>query len=118
MCNCTIKNGQIAIAKQNRGGYNSHKIQESKGAYPYRIGPFDVLSKKQSMIILWQIKERLREEEDMTGEEIKSTLTSYNLQSWSKQRGLNPIPVVKGEGIYFWDDQGIAIQICRLSQLI
>lgn len=42
----------------------------------------------------------------MTGEEIKSTLTSYNLQSWSKQRGLNPIPVVKGEGIYFWDDQG------------
>ena len=42
----------------------------------------------------------------MTGEEIKSTLTSYNLQSWSKQRGLNPIPVVKGEDIYFWDDQG------------
>ncbi len=42
----------------------------------------------------------------MTGKEIKSTLTSYNLQSWSKQRGLNPIPVVKGEGIYFWDDQG------------
>lgn len=42
----------------------------------------------------------------MTGEEIKRTLTSYNLQSWSKQRGLNPIPVVKGEGIYFWDDQG------------
>lgn len=42
----------------------------------------------------------------MTGEEIKSTLISYNLQSWSKQRGLNPIPVVKGEGIYFWDDQG------------
>ncbi len=42
----------------------------------------------------------------MTGEEIKNTLTSYNLQSWSKQRGLNPIPVVKGEGIYFWDDQG------------
>ena len=42
----------------------------------------------------------------MTGEEIKTTLTTYNLQSWSKQRGLNPIPVVKGEGIYFWDDQG------------
>lgn len=42
----------------------------------------------------------------MTGEEIKTTLTTYNLQSWSKQRGLNPISVVKGEGIYFWDDQG------------
>ena len=42
----------------------------------------------------------------MTGEEIKNTLTSYNLQSWSKQKGLDPIPVVKGEGIYFWDDKG------------
>ncbi|MDD3221034.1 MAG: aminotransferase class III-fold pyridoxal phosphate-dependent enzyme [Clostridia bacterium] len=42
----------------------------------------------------------------MTGEEIKSTLVEYNLQSWSKQKGLNPIPVEKGEGIYFWDYDG------------
>ncbi len=42
----------------------------------------------------------------MTGEEIKSTLKEYNLQSWSKQRNLNPIPVQKAEGIYFWDFEG------------
>lgn len=42
----------------------------------------------------------------MTGETIQSTLKKYNLQSWSKQRNLNPIPVVRGEGIYFWDDKG------------
>ena len=42
----------------------------------------------------------------MTGEEIKSTLKEYNLQSWSKQKGLNPISVEKAEGIYFWDFDG------------
>ncbi len=52
LCNCTIKNGQIAIAKENKGSYNSHKIQESKGAYPYRICPFDVLSEERHRIIL------------------------------------------------------------------
>ena len=30
----------------------------------------------------------------------------YNLQSWSKQKNINPIPVEKGEGIYFWDYEG------------
>jgi adenosylmethionine-8-amino-7-oxononanoate aminotransferase len=33
-------------------------------------------------------------------------LKKYNLQSWSKQRNLNLIPVEKGEGIYFWDTDG------------
>ena len=42
----------------------------------------------------------------MTGAEISSTQTQYNLQSWSRQRNLSPIPVMKGEGIYFWDDEG------------
>ncbi len=42
----------------------------------------------------------------MTGEEIRSTLKKYNLQSWSKQKGINPISVEKGEGIYFWDYEG------------
>ena len=42
----------------------------------------------------------------MTSEEIKSTLKKYNLQSWSKQRDLNPICVEKAEGIYFWDYDG------------
>lgn len=42
----------------------------------------------------------------MNSEEIKSTLKKYNLQSWSKQRNINPIPVEKGDGIYFWDYDG------------
>ena len=42
----------------------------------------------------------------MNKEEIKSLSINYNLQSWSKQKGLNPIPVEKGEGIYFWDFDG------------
>ncbi len=42
----------------------------------------------------------------MTGEEIRDTQKQYCLQSWSRQKNLNPIPVVKGEGIYVWDDEG------------
>lgn len=42
----------------------------------------------------------------MNGEEIKSTLKEYNLQSWSKQKNLNPISVEKAVGIYFWDYEG------------
>lgn len=42
----------------------------------------------------------------MTGEEVKSTLKKYNLQSWSKQKGINPIPIKEAEGIYFWDYEG------------
>lgn len=38
--------------------------------------------------------------------EIKKNHTTYNLQSWSKQRGLNPIPIEKAEGIYMWDFDG------------
>jgi len=42
----------------------------------------------------------------MNRDEIKSLSINYNLQSWSRQKGLNPIPVEKGEGIYFWDFDG------------
>ncbi len=42
----------------------------------------------------------------MNSEEIKSTLKKYSLQSWSKQRNINPISIEKGEGIYFWDYDG------------
>jgi taurine--2-oxoglutarate transaminase len=47
-----------------------------------------------------------KEDEHMTGEEIKQTLKEYSLQSWSSQKGLNPIPVERAEGIYFWDYEG------------
>ncbi len=42
----------------------------------------------------------------MTGQEITNKLKTYSLQSWSKQRNINPIPVEKAEGIYFWDYDG------------
>jgi taurine--2-oxoglutarate transaminase len=48
----------------------------------------------------------MRECINMNGEEIKSTLKEYNLQSWSKQRNLNPISIEKADGIYFWDYDG------------
>lgn len=42
----------------------------------------------------------------MTSDEIKETQKKYVLQSWSKQGALNPIPVEKAEGIYFYDFDG------------
>ncbi len=42
----------------------------------------------------------------LLGEEIKSYQKQYNLQSWSKQKNLNPIPIERGEGIYLWDYEG------------
>lgn len=42
----------------------------------------------------------------MTTEEIRDMSVRYCLQSWSKQKGLNPVVVEKGEGIYFWDTDG------------
>lgn len=42
----------------------------------------------------------------MNGLEVKEKQTKYCLQSWSKQRGLNPIPIEKADGIYMWDFDG------------
>ena len=42
----------------------------------------------------------------MTGEEISRLQTENVLQSWSKQRGLHPIPIEKADGIYMWDYDG------------
>lgn len=42
----------------------------------------------------------------MTGEALKEKDLRYNLHSWSKQGNLNPMPVAKSEGIYFWDYDG------------
>ncbi|HWT74085.1 MAG TPA: aminotransferase class III-fold pyridoxal phosphate-dependent enzyme [Mobilitalea sp.] len=47
-----------------------------------------------------------KEDDHMSGEEMKSMQKEYVLQSWSKQKGLNPIPVEKAEGIYLWDYDG------------
>lgn len=42
----------------------------------------------------------------MKADEIKYNQTTYCLQSWSKQKGLNPIPIEKAEGIYMYDFDG------------
>ena len=42
----------------------------------------------------------------MTGKEVSKMQTDYVLQSWSKQRNLNPTPVEKAEGIYYYDYDG------------
>lgn len=42
----------------------------------------------------------------MTGKEITQMQKTYNLQSWSAQGGINPTPVEKAEGIYYWDYDG------------
>lgn len=42
----------------------------------------------------------------MTGKEIVETQKKYYLQSWSKQKDVNPIPMEKADGIYLWDYDG------------
>ena len=42
----------------------------------------------------------------MTPEKIVEYQKKYVLQSWSKQRNLNPIPVERADGIYFYDYDG------------
>lgn len=42
----------------------------------------------------------------MDSAQIKDLDLRYNLHSWSKQAGLNPLPVAGGEGIYYYDTDG------------
>lgn len=42
----------------------------------------------------------------MSEQSVKTNHSRYNLQSWSKQKGLNPIVIEKAEGIYMWDPSG------------
>ena len=42
----------------------------------------------------------------MTAEEIVALTKQHTLFSWSAQGSVNPIPMVRGEGIYFWDADG------------
>ncbi|MFI3313203.1 MAG: aminotransferase class III-fold pyridoxal phosphate-dependent enzyme [Eubacteriales bacterium] len=37
---------------------------------------------------------------------VKKNHTTYNLQSWSKQKGIDPLVIEKAEGIYMWDTDG------------
>ena len=42
----------------------------------------------------------------MTAAEIVALTKRHTIFSWSAQASVNPIPMVKGEGIYFWDADG------------
>src|ERR1051325_162298 len=42
----------------------------------------------------------------MTAAEVLSRSKRPSIFSWSAQASLNPIPMVRGEGIYFWDADG------------
>lgn len=42
----------------------------------------------------------------MTSEEVVSLTKRHTIFSWSAQASVNPIPMVRGEGIYFWDSDG------------
>jgi taurine---2-oxoglutarate transaminase len=44
--------------------------------------------------------------EQMTAEEMVRLSKEYTFFSWSVQSAVNPIPIVRGEGIYFWDADG------------
>lgn len=42
----------------------------------------------------------------MKAEQIKEYQKEYVLQSWSKQKNVNPLVIEKAEGIYFYDSEG------------
>src|SRR5947209_420382 len=42
----------------------------------------------------------------MTAEEIVALTKRHSMFSWSAQASVNPIAMVRGEGIYFWDADG------------
>src|ERR1044072_4122579 len=42
----------------------------------------------------------------MTAAEMVALTKRHSIFSWSAQASLNPIPMVRGEGIYFWDADG------------
>ena len=42
----------------------------------------------------------------LTAKEIVDMNKEYTFYSWSVQGQMNPIPVVKADGVYFWDADG------------
>src|SRR6266545_6562187 len=42
----------------------------------------------------------------MTGDEIVALCKQHTLFEWSAQANVNPIPVARAKGVYFWDADG------------
>lgn len=51
-------------------------------------------------------KQTHKEEKSMKGQEIRDEQKQYVLQSWNKQKGLEPIPIEKADNIYLYDYDG------------
>jgi taurine--2-oxoglutarate transaminase len=49
---------------------------------------------------------RFNEGDQMNSQEIVAMNKEYTFFSWSAQGALNPIPVTRAEGVYFWDADG------------
>ena len=48
----------------------------------------------------------MRKGAEMTGEEIVDLNREYTFFSWSVQSTVDPLPIVRAEGVYFWDADG------------
>jgi taurine--2-oxoglutarate transaminase len=48
----------------------------------------------------------LNEKQSLTAQEIVDLNKEYTFYSWSVQGQVNPIPMVRAEGVYFWDADG------------
>lgn len=46
------------------------------------------------------------DENELTGQEIVGKSREYTFFSWSVQKEANPIPIVRAEGVHFWDADG------------
>lgn len=42
----------------------------------------------------------------LTNADLAARTSAHNFFSWSAQEAINPIPIVRGEGVYFWDADG------------
>ncbi len=49
---------------------------------------------------------KIAEKQKMTSKQIADMNKEYTFYSWSVQGQVDPIPVVKAEGVYFWDADG------------
>jgi taurine---2-oxoglutarate transaminase len=48
----------------------------------------------------------LKEKESLSGNQIVEMNREYTFFSWSIQNSINPIPMTRSEGVYFWDADG------------
>jgi len=64
------------------------------------------INTKVSSSLLNHIKKKFSKKPQMTSKEIVDKCKEYTLFSWSAQAKINPIPMVKAEGCYFWDADG------------